>query len=322
MLSEGIARTVATALSPAGGRGRLAVFCYHQVLDEKDPLRPGEPDKAEFESDVRRLRKMFTVLPLCEAVSRLAERKMPARAACITFDDGYENNHRLAAPILRSAKVPATVFVAGDAVDRGVMWNDLIIETIAKRGSRCVFDALQLPDSLSPPEGSGPELVANILGYLKYLPLDERWTIAEQFYRSNINSELPRLMMTREMVAELASDGFDIGGHTINHPILTELSPSEANSEVVNCAAWVRRVTGQVPVSFAYPNGAPGRDFGPEHEAMVQRAGFEFAVSTEWSVAKPGANPYSIPRIGPWWRQGRGFTSGVARTYGKSYLRN
>ena len=149
-MSEVFARAVATMLSPKGRRARLAVFCYHHVLQDKDPLRPNEPDQEEFENDIRLLNRVFTVLPLSEAITRLTDGTLPARSACVTFDDGYENNYLLAVPILKRTNVPATIFVAGDAIDRGVMWNDLIIETIAKRGSRCVFDALPLPNSSRP----------------------------------------------------------------------------------------------------------------------------------------------------------------------------
>ena len=67
--------------------------------------------------------------------------------------------------------------------------------------------------------------------------------------------------MTRDMVTGLASQGFEIGGHTINHPILKELPDDEARREIEDCATWIRDVTGDAPTSFAYPNGVPGQDF-------------------------------------------------------------
>src|SRR5262249_3137786 len=132
--SASLARAVGRALSPAGRRGRLAVFSYHQVLERKDPLRPGEPDGAEFANDVATIARVFSVLPLRDAARRMRAGSLPANAACIPFDDGYANNSELAAPILEAAGVPATIFVAGGAVDTGVMWNDLIIEAVRRRG--------------------------------------------------------------------------------------------------------------------------------------------------------------------------------------------
>jgi peptidoglycan/xylan/chitin deacetylase (PgdA/CDA1 family) len=122
------------------------------------------------------------------------------------------------------------------------------------------------------------------------------------------------------MVKSLADRGFDMGGHTVNHPILKELSPDDAVSEIVGCSQWLETVTGTKPTSFAYPNGIPERDFDRTHEDMLSEGGFELAVSTEWSIATKKDRNFRIPRIGPWWRQGRSLESGLIRSYLKTYL--
>lgn len=297
------AKVAGSILSPAGARARLVVFCYHQVLERRDPLRPGEPDEAQFLNDVRLIDTVFNVLPFTEAVRKLKSGDLPARSACITFDDGYANNFELAEPILHSVGVPATFFIAGGAVDTGVMWNDLVIESVAHSGSK-----------------KRAENLGATLRELKYRPMAERWDDAVDMYRRTVDADLPRLMMTRDMVAGLSGQGFEIGGHTMNHPILKELSDDEARREIEDCAAWIRDVTGDAPTSFAYPNGVPGQDFTDAHAAMVREAGFEAAASTQWALAHGGTNPLSIPRIGPWWRQGPGLMSGLCRSYLKSYL--
>jgi peptidoglycan/xylan/chitin deacetylase (PgdA/CDA1 family) len=311
------ARAIASSLSPAGSRARLTVFTYHQVLERRDPLRPGEPDVRDFECDIDVIGQVFTVLPLAEAVRRMAERTLPARAACITFDDGYANNHTLAAPVLQAHGVPATFFIAGGAVDDGVMWNDLVIDALARGGS---------PGGAGSATGQrsalddGSAAVAAALNELKYRPLEERRAAAERLYRDSLGEEPPRLMMTREMVADLARKGFDIGGHTMSHPILKILPPDQARAEIVGCATWIERVTGRRPTTFAYPNGRPGTDFDASHAAMVAEAGFALAVSTAWSVARRGTDPYRVPRVGSWWRHHRSLPAGLLRLYLSSYL--
>lgn len=47
------------------------------------------------------------------------------RVACLTFDDGYEDNHTVALPVLRELGVVATVFVVtGDVGRRGLRWPE------------------------------------------------------------------------------------------------------------------------------------------------------------------------------------------------------
>jgi peptidoglycan/xylan/chitin deacetylase (PgdA/CDA1 family) len=264
---------------------------------------------------------VFDVLPLPDAVRRLRAGTLPARAACITFDDGYANNQEVAAPILEQAGVPATFFITGGAVDTGIMWNDLVIEAVARRSGPLRLDSLggdELRGEVGEADGT---LVLRVLERLKFLPLAQRWHAAERIYRDNVAGDVPRLMMTRAMVADLARRGFDVGGHTLAHPILKVLGDDAARAEIEGCSRWLRDVTGEAPVSFAYPNGRPGRDFAPVHGQMAAAAGFELAVSTEWRVAQRATDAYSIPRIGPWWRLQRSLPDGFLRVYADSYLR-
>src|SRR5688500_12522334 len=80
---------------------RLSVLAYHRVLSAHDPMRPGEPTLAEFEARMRWVAANFDVLSLIDAVRGLREGRLPRRALCITFDDGYADNHELALPVLR-----------------------------------------------------------------------------------------------------------------------------------------------------------------------------------------------------------------------------
>jgi peptidoglycan/xylan/chitin deacetylase (PgdA/CDA1 family) len=313
-------RGLAAAFSPAGRGARLVVFSYHQVFDSPDPLRPGEPDTRGFAADVATIASIFRVLTVGEAARRMADGTLPARAACITFDDGYANNHRLAAPILEAAGVPATFFVAGGAVDAGIMWNDLIIEAVARRRGEAVL--LDGADLRAADDADAGAFANRIVQRFKYESFEDRAGIAARiFTETTEQAESPRLMMTRAMVAELAKRGFEIGGHTMNHPILEKIGDDEARAEIEGCSAWIEEITGVRPESFAYPNGRPTTDFGPRHEAMVAQAGYRCAVSTEWSIADARSSLYRIPRVGPWWRQDRGLLLGLLRLYVGNRLR-
>ena len=123
-------------LSPNGRRGRLLIFTYHRVLAQPDPLLPDEADAASFAAHMDWVREFCNVLPLPEAARRLRDGTLPARATCITFDDGYANNYEVARPILLQRRLTATVFIAVDAVERGIMWNDLVIESVRQAGGR------------------------------------------------------------------------------------------------------------------------------------------------------------------------------------------
>lgn len=106
-------RLIGNRLSPSGKRARLTILIYHRVLAEPDPIVNDEIDALTFEQHMELLRSGFNVLPLGEACKRLSEGTLPTRAACITFDDGYANNERIACPILTRLGLPATFCING-----------------------------------------------------------------------------------------------------------------------------------------------------------------------------------------------------------------
>src|ERR1035437_9290941 len=88
-------------LSPARSKARLSVLIFHRVSLDPDPLFPDEMYAARFNEVCGWLGSWFNVLPLDQAVAHLNTGTLPARAACITFDDGYADNFHVAMPILQ-----------------------------------------------------------------------------------------------------------------------------------------------------------------------------------------------------------------------------
>ena len=92
------------------------MFCLHRVTDAIPP--DGLTVSSSFFRElVRMLREEFQPIPLRKLVSVLNhEEPWPNRAVVLTFDDGYEDNYTVAAPILREFGVPATFFVTVNAI--------------------------------------------------------------------------------------------------------------------------------------------------------------------------------------------------------------
>src|SRR4051812_42251941 len=95
-ITSRLLRAAGDRIAPRGvGEGRLCILSYHRILDKPDPLVEGDPDVNTFRTQMALLAECFNVLPLAEAVSTLATERMPPRAVCITFDDGYRSLHDL-----------------------------------------------------------------------------------------------------------------------------------------------------------------------------------------------------------------------------------
>ena len=284
----------------------LSILIYHRVTPEPDPLLPEETCAAEFDWQLAALNRWFSVLPLREAVAGLRAGTLPRRAACITFDDGYADNASVALPILRRRGMHATFFVATGFLDGGMMWNDLVIETIrAARGDALDARGVGLQTIDVSTTASRREAIGKALAALKYLPIEERQARAEEFARSA--ERPPGPMMTTAQVRELCAGGMEVGAHTVTHPILAQVDRDRAASEIRESKNRLEQITGKPVALFAYPNGKPGRDYRSEHVGMVRDLGFEAAVCTAWGVGNEASDTFQLPRFTPWDRTPSGF---------------
>ena len=299
-------RLLGNLVSPAGERGRLAVLIYHRALAAPDALLHDEIDAATFDRHMAMLASEFNVLPLGEACGRLKRGTLPARAVCVTFDDGYADNERIALPILQRLGLPATFFVATGYSAGGCMFNDGLIGAVrdAPAGehdlSRLGLGMIALDDAVS-----RRTAVARLIMALKYRSVGERQAMAERVAQA-LGSRLPSdLMMTPAQILRLHRAGMEIGAHTVRHPILMSIDDEEAREEIVASKRVLEDITSSPVTLFAYPNGKPGRDYGPQHVRLVKEAGFAAAVSTVDAVAGHGADPFQLPRFSPWDRNPR-----------------
>lgn len=315
-------RSVLHALAPPAARGRLSILIFHRVLASPDPLLPDEMDRERFRAICEWVRRWFNVLPLDAACRMLRERTLPARALAITFDDGYADNHDIAAPILRALGLPATFFVATGFLDGGRMWNDTLIEAV-RRTRHQVLDlegaGLHSIGRLHVHDLTGRRIaIDRLIRGCRYLPGPQRDAVVSAVARA-AGAALPMdLMMTSAQVQSMHAHGFAIGGHTVHHPILTRLAPADAWREVEGGRRRLEELVQERIALFAYPNGRPGEDFDATHVAMVEQAGFDAAVTTAWGVSSHATPRFQLPRFTPWdrtrWRFGLRLARNLAST--------
>lgn len=287
--------------SPGAKKGNLTVLFFHRVFAETDPLMPGEPTARSFDTMLGWLQTQFKLLPLTEAVTRSAAGTLPPAAAAITFDDGYRDNHDVAAPLLKRRGIPATFFIASGFLDGGLMWNDGIAEAIRRTTqSHLHFPEWDLPTLPLANWPSRSHAVATLLQKLKYLPPTERDAAVRSVQKASRTSPPTDLMMSTEQVRSLHLQGFEIGGHTRHHPILTALPDTDAEREISQGRADLQACTDSEVALFAYPNGRLGKDYDQRHRDMVQRAGFQAAFTTEPGVCHSASDPWAMPRFTPW----------------------
>ncbi len=289
-----------------GGRG--AVLMFHR-LRPRDPSLSfpqaylSDVDPVDFERILDALDDDgIDILSLDEAARRLrGERR--GRFVCLTFDDGYRDNHDCLLPILRARYVPATVYVTTGLVDRTAALWWYALDTIVSGANEIRLDVAGLR---ALPARTFAEKVA------AFNAVHDRLLASDQPRRMALLDELtgryaidwPALadchMMTWEMVRTLADSGLvEVGGHTMTHPALAALDETDARREIAGSKEVLGAALGRPVRHFAFPFGTPTTT-GAREVRIARELGIDTAVTTRPGAlfAQHATVPHAWPRFG------------------------
>ena len=82
----------------------------------------------------------------------------------------------------------------------------------------------------------------------------------------------------------------DFGSHTRTHPILTQCSDEEALLEIEGSRSDLEQMIGRPCPHFCAPNG----DWGERELALIRKAGYETARTTDVGWVGPDADLYRL----------------------------
>jgi len=265
--------------------GRVPVLMLHRVCRERHVS--GVTTNEMLESCVRfMVRVGLRTITLRELSEYLRRGEVPARRVCLTFDDGYGDFHENAFPILKRHGMTATVLLGSDYIE-GKQWYWWDRVEYAFRQTARTEATINLPDASEPLEwraGSGQRCQPRFVAACKGIPDEEKWRAIE-LLEDQLGVDVPPAPtgdyrpLTWDEIRELAAYGIEFGGHTVTHPILSQVSDERAEIEIVDCLRSIEEHSGIRPVTFAYPNGRPA-DFTPHVVRILQREGIIGAATT------------------------------------------
>jgi peptidoglycan/xylan/chitin deacetylase (PgdA/CDA1 family) len=289
---------------------------YHRVASvRRDPWGLSVSPE-HFERQISYLKKYHRPLSMTELIQRLRDKTLPSNAVAITFDDGYRDNLINAEPVLSKLKVPATVFVATDFVDRNspFWWDELaamilectqtvrFVEHCHNESFVLSWGAPDADDRAGTWRACNGPTTERQRSYLQTWGKLQRCTDAERAQvMSRLRTSLAAIpdplslpMSSDEIRALLASDVLSLGAHSASHPALASVEASERMREISESAKACHALSGRKPDGFAYPYG----DVNTETRDEVIRAGFDWACSTR-NAFLDEASPdiYSLPRL-------------------------
>ena len=202
-------------------RSALTVVMFHRVIDPADPdfadADPGNTVSARFfEESLEFFTDHYTVVGLADLFAAAnGTRVLPNHPLLISFDDGWADNLRYAAPLLRSRGLPAVIFIAAEPIlSPDASWWQQQVFDAARRG------ALDISLAVVPGRGTPRDALDYVC----------RLAGIEESERANILASIParapasRMMLAPEEVSSLAKFGIAVGIHGFHHLPLTEVA--------------------------------------------------------------------------------------------------
>ena len=291
-------------------RNDLRIVAYHRVL-ELPPSRDFTFDVElvsatadGFRRQMALLKRRLQPISFAEALDCLQHgRPLPKGAVLVTFDDGYDDNYRVAFPILKDLGMSAMFFVSTSHIDTGAPYAyDWIVHMLCtSRAATLDLPELGIEWPLPPDVGLRRTLAARLLDRLKSLDAD-----AQERLIGRLETEWGLLRahghadckpMDWSQLREMQQAGMEVGSHGVTHRMLAKLPEADMQQEVSVSLATLQRELGVAPPVISYPVG--GTDaFDARVVEAVRDAGFALGCSyIAGTTVLSSSNRYALRRL-------------------------
>lgn len=258
------------------------IIIYHGVC-QSNPTRFNSLfiTRETFISHLKFYKKYFNVVSLDDLYAgKLSDERFNV---CLSFDDGFANNHKYVLPLLDEFEIPATFFITGirdSSYD--ILWNDFL--AIGAAGDNEKINSLK--DKL---RDGNFELKKQFMEFNNYWNAFKQKPELEDYW----------MQMTKEEIRQLSLSPFvTIGSHSYWHNDLTKLTDQDLQHELISSKAFLEHTISKPVRAFAFP-------YGSYSEKVVQealKAGYYQLLTTEFNQVcdkempelkeRMGINPY------------------------------
>ena len=307
ILRSGILRFYAADFLPQ----EAAILCYHSVAANRE-----EQDKyiskaitvgADiFDEHMRTLREQYNPVTLDDIADWMnGRKKLPPRSVAVTFDDGFEDNYTIAAPIMEKYGIFGAFYLTIGAV----MKNELpwfcrtiyLFEEAKRRNMVLTDEELGRTWNLGNPEENREAFVhySNPCATESGRIQEEHVEKLEKWFGFKLDLTHGPRMMTFDQARELRQRGHIIGNHTFTHDNIGHVPPEALHHEITEANEVLGRELGEKLGHFSYPHPCYYPQWSEQSLALTKQLGFKTAVLTEHGIVTKTSNPLLLHRVIP-----------------------
>ncbi|KXK38812.1 MAG: polysaccharide deacetylase family protein [Saprospiraceae bacterium] len=234
--------------------GQRVIFpFYHVVSNQKIPhISPLYRVKTveAFKKDLEYLLRFYQPMDLKDVMDFLASGKQQSKPGFfLTFDDGLRPIFDVVRPILLEYGIPAAFFINPDFVDNKSMFF--------RYKAAILMDKLQPYSSIQTTALVNTLQIKDIKGFLLGIGYKQRHQLSKiaEIMEVDFAQYLKEVQpyMTLQEIRQLCQDGFYIGGHSLNHPLYSDINIEEQLSQTQASLTYIHHHIQSDYRIFAFP---------------------------------------------------------------------
>lgn len=281
----------------------LIIFVYHKIADKTTRLVTSthvEKNKLRLQAKV--FSEKYKTVSIGEVLS-LYQGNLQIKGwnILLTFDDGYKNNLKTI-NIFKEYKIKPLLFVTTGFVDtEDLLWPDWVRAFVCFNKSKKIeLEKLNNFRVNLANQARYGDIVTILLEKLKDVSDDVKKEVITEmkqyidFEGLNLDDDF---VMSREDLVVWSHSGFDVGAHSVTHPILSKQTLEMQDYEITTSKKFLQDCLKKEVSSFAYPNGKEF-DFNDATLESLKKNNYKLAFTTLNGVNTGNKDPYFVKRIG------------------------
>jgi peptidoglycan/xylan/chitin deacetylase (PgdA/CDA1 family) len=215
---------------------------------------------------------------------------------CLTFDDGFANNHKYVLPLLEAYQMPATFFITAIRnAGYNILWNDFLTissvtaprklvfkkETFSKRKGKTYISAQTgktLSETLRANGFEEKQQLMQLLEPYAFLGDEDYW-----------------LQMSIQQIQEAAASPFiTVGSHGYYHNDFAQIPVPDMRWELQESKSFLENIIQKPVRQLAFPYGS----YSPETLNEAVKVGYEQLLATEFLSTDDSNNNTLRERMG------------------------
>jgi peptidoglycan/xylan/chitin deacetylase (PgdA/CDA1 family) len=250
------------------------------------------------------LKKNCNVVSINELEKYKKEKKIKRNTVIITFDDGFENNFKVAVPILIRLNLPCIFYISTGMIGKNNMfWVDKIEDIINRTKIKYldIFLEKNIRFSLKT-RIEKIKAVEKIKKYCKSISASKKdklinnLSIISKIKPNNKYSKNYRVMNWKQVKNIANNDLFEIGGHSFNHDILTRLTVSKMKKNIKQSITPLEKKLKKKIKHYSYPEGQSS-DYNYNVKKYLRSLGVKICPTAIDGIAKLDDDNFEIKRI-------------------------